>query len=226
MRVLLICDDFYHPGQVPIEGTAQLKEHGFLFDVITDAKEFKTEMLEAYPVVILCKSDQASAQDKARWKTNDVQQAFISYVEKGGGLLAIHSATVAGEKTEKMDKLLGSRFTFHPLESPVTVKPITPHPITERVGMFCEVDELYRMKIISDDVDIIIASYSPPQGDPSKYEEEPVHNSDAWIDTSGYVRLQGKGRVCVLTPGHTLAVWQNPEFQKLLKNAIRWCAGQ
>lgn len=37
----------------------------------------------------------------------------------------------------------------------------------------------------------------------------------------GYTRSFDKGRVAVLTPGHTLAVWENPNFQKLFKNAIR-----
>jgi len=32
----------------------------------------------------------------------------------------------------------------------------------------------------------------------------------------------GKGRICFLSPGPTEAVYRNPEFAKLLKNAVRW----
>jgi len=46
----------------------------------------------------------------------------------------------------------------------------------------------------------------------------------AAICAAGYVRTQGRGRVCVLTPGHNLPVWLNPQFQKLLTNALNWCA--
>ena len=224
MRVLLICDDYWHPGQVPIDGIAPLKESGFQFDIITDANEFKPEMLKNYPVVILCKCDEVSPTDKTSWKSQAVQQAFIDYVENGGGLIVSHTALVAGKDTEALDRLIGSRFTYHPMDCPVTVKPVKPHPIVEGVEMFCELDEHYRLDIITDDVDIIIASYSPPQGEESKYKDEPYHNSDAWIGAAGYVRTQGRGRVCVLTPGHHLAVWLNPHFQLILKNALNWCS--
>ena len=89
--------------------------------------------------------------------------------------------------------------------------------------MFCEVDEHYRLEMLAPDADILIASYSPPQGEEAKYEEDPAKNTVAWICPAGYVRSQGKGRVCVLTPGHLLPVWQNPHFQRTLTNALSCC---
>jgi len=226
MRVLLICDDYWHPGQVPIDGAEPLKSQGFQFDVITDAKDFNPETLGDYPAVLLSKCDQVSRQDESSWKTDAVQQAFVDYVENGGGLLAIHTGTVAGKHTEKLDRLLGCRFAFHPNNCPVTVQPVKPHAVTEGVGMFCETDEHYRLELLAEDADILIASYSPPQGEASKYEEDPYRNTQAWIGPAGYVRSQGKGRVCVLTPGHLLPVWLNREYQRTLSNALRWCARQ
>jgi len=224
MRVLMICDDFYHPGEVPIDGVQPLKEKGFQFDIITNANDFKPEMLSEYPVVLLSKCDEVSKADRVSWKTEAIQKAFVDYVENGGGLLAVHTATVAGKQTEALDKLLGCKFVFHPVDCPVTVQPLKPHPVTDGVGMFCETDEHYRLEILSDDVDIVMASYSPPQGDPEKYETESYHNTPAWISPAGLVRTQGKGRVCVLTPGHLLPVWLNSDFQRTLENALRWCA--
>jgi type 1 glutamine amidotransferase len=92
------------------------------------------------------------------------------------------------------------------------------------VGLFCETDEHYRLEILSPDADILLASYSPPQGEESKYQEAPYHNTPAAVCPAGLVRTQGKGRVCVLTPGHHLAVWHNAQFQQLLVNALNWCA--
>ena len=223
MRVLLLCDDYWHPGQIPMDGVALLSGQGFQFDIISDAAYFRPDMLSLFPVVLLAKSDHVSQQDKTSWKTEEIQQAFIRYVENGGGLIAVHSGTVAGEHTEKLNDLIGCRFSYHPQACPVTVQPLKPHPITEGVGMFCEIDEHYRLEILAPDADILIASYSPPQGDPDKYGQDP-HNTAAWVCPAGYVRSQGKGRVCVLTPGHKPAVWQNPHFQKTLTNALRWGA--
>ena len=224
MQVLLICDDYWHPGQVPIDGLAPLGEKGFQFDIVTDLKDFSTDMLSKYPVVVLSKCDQKSPEDKSSWKTDEVQQAFIDYVEKGGGLIVAHTGLVPGKATEALDRLIGSKFTYHPQDCPVTVQAIKPHPITEGVELFCEVDEHYRLEILSDDVDIIMASYSPPQGEESKYKDEPYHNSQAWIGAAVHVRTQGKGCVCVLTPGHHLAVWHNPQYQRVLENTLRWCS--
>ena len=225
MRVLLLCDDYYHPGQIPIMGTEPLKEKGFRFDIIINANDFKPEMLTEYPAVILSKCDEVSKDDRIAWKTLAVQQAFVDYVENGGGLLTIHTGTVAGENTKLLDQLIGCKFAYHPADCYVTVQPVKPHPVTQDVGMFCEIDEHYRLEILADDIDILMASYSPPQGVPEKYEEDPYNNSTAWVSAGGYVRSQGKGRVCVLTPGHLLPVWHNAHFQRTLENALNWCAG-
>jgi len=226
MRVLLICDDYWHPGQVPIDGVAPLKEQGFQFDVISDAKDFKPEALSEYPVVLMVKSDQVSQADKSNWKTEAVQKAFVAYVEGGGGLVAIHSGTVGSRENAGLEQLIGCRFKGHPEACPVTVQPVKPHPVTEGVGMFCEKDEHYRLEILSPDVDVLIASYSAAQGTPDKYEEDPGKNTPASIYPAGYVRTQGKGRVCVLSPGHLLPVWLNPQFQRTLANALRWAGGE
>ena len=226
MKVLLICDDYWHPGKVPIDGVAPLTKQGFQFDIITDAGDFKIDMLSNYPVVLLSKCDEISQQNKESWKTEEVQKAFVDYVEAGGGLLAIHTATVAGKNTEALDNLLGCKFVSHPRDCPVTVQPVKPHPVTKNVGIFVETDEHYRMEILASDADIIIASYSPAQGEESNYAEDPYNNCPACICPAGLVRAQGKGRVCVLTPGHHLAVWLNSQFQRTLANALRWCAGE
>jgi type 1 glutamine amidotransferase len=220
----MFCNDYWHPGEVPIEGITPLKNLGFDFNVITDADKFLPEMLSDYQVVLMSKCDEVSRQNKSSWKTEAVQQSFIDYVNNGGGLLVVHTGTVPGKNTGALDNLIGCRFIYHPRDCPVTVQPIKPHPITDSVGMFCETDEHYRLEILAPDIDILIASYSPPQGEESKYEEDPYNNTPAWVCPAGYVRSQGKGRVCVLTPGHHLNVWLNPHFQKTLTNALRWCA--
>jgi type 1 glutamine amidotransferase len=225
MRLLLLCDDHYHPGSVPTEGIAPLKEKGFDIEVISDANEFKPEMLADYAVIIMSKCDHTTLKNNTPWKTDEVQEAFVRYVENGGGLMVTHSGTVKGKTTEKLDALIGCRFAFHPNNCPVTVDVVKPHPIAEGVGLFTEVDEHYHLTITADDADIFLASYAADQGDEEKYASEPYFNTPAAIRAAGYTRTQGKGRICVLTPGHTLEVWLNPQYQRILENALKWCAG-
>jgi len=223
MKTLLLCDDHWHPGNVPINGIAPLKAKGYSFDVIKDAGDFDPDMLNAYDTVMLCKCNHKSQSDNSPWLTEEIQESFIGYVHDGGGLLVIHNGTVFDERTHSLSRLVGCRFTFHPNNCPVTAAPIKPHPITDGVGMFCEIDEHYRLEILTGDIDVIIASYSAGQGDESKYDKEPYFNTSAWIGAAGFVREHGKGRVCTLTPGHLPNVWLNPHFQKTLENALLWC---
>jgi len=223
MKVLLICDEHYHPGQVSVDGLAPLEAKGYTLDVIKDGT--MPASLSDYAVVVLSKSDEKSPEDRGSWKSKEVQQAFIDYVESGGGLLVMHSGTVVGKDTAALDALIGSRFVYHPNATPVTVEALRRHPVTEGVSMFCEPDEHYHLDIIADDADILFAAYAPAQGVPNKYEEDPYHNAPAKICPAGYVRTQGKGRVCVLTPGHFVEVWLNPEYQRAIENSLRWLAG-
>jgi type 1 glutamine amidotransferase len=225
MRVLLICGDYWHLPQTAADGIAPLAQLGFQFDIITNANDFSPGKLKEYPVVILAKCDEVSQEDKQPWKTEAVQKAFVDYVENSGGLVALHSGLVGGKNTETLDKLIGCRFLGHPNNCPVTVQSVKPHPVTEGVGMFCETDEHYRIEIIAPDADVLLASYSPPQGEESKYQQDPYFNTPAAVCAAGYVRTQGKGRVCALTPGHLPPVWLNPQFQRLMANALRWVSG-
>jgi type 1 glutamine amidotransferase len=226
MRVLLICDDYWHPGQVAIDGVDPLKQRDFQFDIISNANDFSTDKLRQYPTILICKSDEVSQTDKQAWKTVEVQKAFIDYIENGGGLVAVHSTVVASRETQILDDVIGCKFIGHPNACPVTVQPVKKHPVTEGVGMFCETDEHYRIEITASDADVLAASYSPPQGEESKYQEDPYHNTQAAIYPAVYVRTQGKGRICVITPGHLLPVWLNPQYQLLLANALNWTSGK
>ena len=224
-KILLLCDDQWHPGQVIIDGVAPLMEEGFEIDMITDAHDFSPESLTTYSVVLLSKSDETSGENQNSWKSEKLQKSFVEYVENGGGLLAVHSGVVAGEETERLDKLIGCRFISHPEQTMVTVAPLKPHPITCGVKTFQELDEHYRVEILQEDLEILFGAYSPAQGIESKYQTEPYTNSPEFLSLSGYVRKVGRGRVCVLTPGHNLKVWLNESFQRTLKNALYWCAG-
>jgi len=224
MNILLLCDDRFHPGDVPTLGVMPLKTMGFSFDVIADAGDFDPAILSNYAAVIMSKSDHISHQNLDPWKTPAIQDAFVQYVENGGGLIVTHSGTVAGTATDKLHNLIGCRFAGHPAPVPVTVKPLKPHPVIQDVEMFIETDEHYALEILADDIDILAASYAPAQGEEAKYATEPYFNAPARLGIAAYVRTQGRGRVCVLTPGHNIEVWHNPQFQSMLKNALLWGA--
>ena len=206
MRILLICGCPYHPGGIPAEGAEFLKDSGHTLEICEKFKDADIESA-AYDVVILSKSDQES--DGAEWQTEPIRQSFIRFVERGGGLLAVHAGTVGGQDSMPLLKLIGCRFLFHPEQCAVTVKPVKNHPVTRGVGPFTVTDEHYYIDMLDPGAEILATAESEIARMPGCF-----------------VRAQGAGRVCALTPGHNIEVWREPDFQKLLSNAVLWCGGE
>ena len=207
MRTLVLCDDFWHPARVPREGLGALTGVEFTFDWIENAGDWSLEAMMTYPLVILTKSNNVSATDPTGWMTDPVQMAFSDYVRKGNGLLAIHSGTADYAQMPVLRRLLGGVFTHHPKQCPVTVSPRVGHPLCARSVPFTLKDEHYFIALDDPQADVFLTTTS-------ERGEQP----------GGWRRVEGDGRVAVLTPGHNLEVWQHPSFQALLLNAARWCS--
>lgn len=206
MKILVLCDDYWHPARIPREGLGTLVVPDFTFDWMENSRDWSPELMETYPVIVLTKSNHVSSTDQTEWMTDGVQAAFATYVRKGNGLLAIHSGTAEYENKPVLRSLLGGVFTHHPEQCPVTVSPRPGHPLTAGTTSFTLKDEHYFMAMDDAEADLFVTTRS-------EYGEQP----------GGWTRQEGKGRVAVLTPGHNVDVWQHPSFQALLLNSLRWC---
>lgn len=206
MRTLVIADDYWHPASTPREGLQTLGDCGFEFEWLENTKDWSPDDLFTYPLVIFTKSDNVSAADQTSWVSDEVQKGFVSYVRAGNGLLVVHSGTVY-EKIPEMRRLIGGAFLDHPEQCPVTVKPKVGHPLTTGSVPFTVIDEHYMMAFDDKSADVFLTTTSEHSTQPG-----------------GWTRSEGDGRVCVLTPGHNVEVWQHPSYQALLCNAMRWCS--
>lgn len=180
----------------------------FSFDWIEDARDWSPEIMKSYPLVILTKSDNVSSTDQTGWMTETAQTAFADYVRRGNGLLAIHSGTAEYADKLVLRSLLGGVFISHPEQCLVTIHPGAEHPLSAGIAPFALKDEHYFMALDDSQADVFMSTRS-------EHGEQP----GAWR------RMDGSGRVAVLTPGHNLEVWLHPSFQKLLLNTLRWCGG-
>ena len=209
MKTLVLCGDYWHPAQIARTGLEALPGTDFSFDWIDDAREWSAERMMSYPLVILTKSNNVSSSDQTEWMTDHVQAAFLAYVRNGKGLLAIHSGTAEYEQKPVLRSLLGGIFAYHPEQCPVTMMPQDGHPLAAGTDSFTLRDEHYFMAMDEPTVDIFLTTIS-------EHGEQP----GAWR------RLEGRGRVAVLTPGHNQEVWLHPSYQALLLNCLRWCSEQ
>lgn len=206
MQTLVLCDDRWHPARVPREGLRVLNGKGFDFDWMEDAREWSAERMAAYKLVVLTKSNHFSYTDHREWMSEEVQSAFVEYVRKGNGLLAIHSGTASYQDALELRSLLGGVFTHHPEQCAITMELKPDHPLTTGISSFTLKDEHYFMAMGDPNVDVFMTTRS-------EHGEQPA----------GWRRNEGSGRVAVLTPGHNLEVWLHPSYQRLILNALRWC---
>lgn len=209
MRVLVVCDDYWHPARTPRAGLAPLEAAGFVFDWIEHASAWSAERLTQYPVVLFTKANHVAATDQTPWMTNDIALAFQQYVSDGRGLVVVHSGASGYEKQPVLRGLMGGAFASHPPQCPVTVTPQPGHPLSAGSEPFTLKDEHYHMDFDVSRVEVFLTTTSEHGAQPG-----------------GWIRREGAGRVCVLTPGHNLEVWLHPAYQTLIRNALHWCAAE
>ena len=206
MNILVLCDDHWHPARTPRAGLIPLEGPDFHFDWIENAAAWSRERMEQYALVILTKSNNVSSADESNWMTPAVEEAFAGYVEKGRGLLVIHSGLAGYSQTPVLRALMGGVFTQHPAQCLVSIEPAAEHVLTLGAGAFTALDEHY---FVTDD-------------DPAR-DVFLNTRSENGLQPGGWTRRQGSGRVCILSPGHNPEVWLHPSFQALLRNALLWC---
>lgn len=214
IQVLVICDDMWHPGEVIMRGLKGVGEGEMVFDFVMDAKDILTpEMLKKYDVVMNCKTDNLTGANTAPWFEDGVTEVgaeeFEKYVRAGGGFLSVHAGNTYGEKVcPEYARFVGNSFVTHPPRCEVELQVVKEHPVAKGVENFKIRDEHYQIDLIAADADVFLESVSERGG----------------RQIAGYTRKMGDGKICVLTPGHILAVWENENFRKLLVQAVRWCA--
>jgi len=204
-RVLVLCEDLHHPAATVRDGLGLLGSE-FEFDWIENAQTWTPDTLHDYQMILLAKSNTRAFGDRTPWLEGEHCGAFDRCVSAGGRLLAIHSGTASYRDVAPVRRVLGGVFVGHPPACPVTLEVSQADGIAAGVpSEFSIFDEHYQMEMDDPDAQIFLRSRS-------------AHG----VQPAGWTRAHGRGHVCVLTPGHFPAVWRNPYFQQLLRNALIW----
>jgi type 1 glutamine amidotransferase len=173
------------------------------FEFSDNGETLSEDRLGKFPIAILARANLLG--ESGPWLTAESQAILPDYVRRGNGLMVVHGGLARYESLPAMNALIGGAFIRHPQPCEVTVEPAERSLITKGVTPFAAPDEHYFVETESD-VKIFLES-----------------RSSHGVQPAGWTRCEdGGGRVCVLTPGHTLEMWLRPEFQKILLNALRW----
>ena len=164
-------------------------------------------LAETSLVVFYCEGRWDANEPASRRLTPQQEAELVNYVKRGGGFVGVHGAAVFRHDYELYPELLGGMFIKHPKMCEFTVKVENrSHPITQGVSDYSILDEPYI-------VDWYPGSELLLSGDWDG-EKHPL----------GWAKEYGKGRVCYLANGHDRRSLETPEFQRLFRNAARWCA--
>jgi type 1 glutamine amidotransferase len=152
-----------------------------------------------------------------QWISAEQGQAVRAFVEAGGAALFYHNSTYI-TNSEDFSHVHGSVTEGHPPVRPYKVQ-ITnkDHPITRDVADFVVTDEQHYMRYDKDPQHILAVSINE---DGHTFKDLSVRCEAAWAYD------YGQGRVCYLSPGHTIPALWNPEYEKLQRNAAGWLLRQ
>ncbi len=139
---------------------------------------------------------------------------LADHVRSGGGLLALHGASICFDDWPGWRELLGGvwrwdRSSHPPLGGPVPVRVATDaHPVVAGSSDFEVVDEVYGYLDRTEDV---VGLMSSPHGG----TDHPL----LWA------RAVGRGRVVYDALGHHVPSYAVPEHRRIVRRAARWAAG-
>ncbi|MBI4583832.1 MAG: ThuA domain-containing protein [Planctomycetes bacterium] len=212
-RALAIIGDGPHePGHLEKGLRPAFEAAGAAVRFAVDPQALSAESLMQVQLLVILRDGYIWPEGRERpaqvWMTPDQENAVVDFVEKGGGLLALHNATGLYREEGLYLNLLGGVYRGHgPLER-FRVKVVDgEHPVTRGVAEYEVADEQHTPATDPKKVRILLESYA----------------AEGVRAAAGWAREAGKGRVCYLANGHTLEALLQPEYQRLLRNAVRWC---
>lgn len=153
--------------------------------------------------------DFAEERDRWRFETPDcVRRTVLDHLARGGGLLAVHTASLCFDDWPEWAGILGGAWrwgrSYHPPIGPAKIRLVDGHPIVDGLSGFEVTDEVYT------DLDVL------PGVEPLAYcGDQPL----LWA------RTVAGGRVVYDALGHDTRSYENPVRRALLRRAARWLLG-
>jgi type 1 glutamine amidotransferase len=206
------------------------KQNGFDVTISQDSAQVITaENLKKVDVLIFYTTGELPWSDEQK-------KLFLDFVKNGKGFIGIHSATDTFYKWPEYGELVGGYFDGHPWGSRdkvVVQKVDKKFAVTKHWDdLFTWVEETYQYKNFNFKANKVLMSLDaqPTKMDMTKKGIRGIHavGEQANIKPDSFplvwYRTYGKGRVFYSEPGHNSEVWNNPKYQTMIANAIKWTA--
>lgn len=187
----------HDPVHLPVMLKDVLEKTGdFTITITQDRDQFKTENIKNYDLVMIYTTGGELNKEQ--------EQGLCGFVENGGGLVGIHSATDSFHNSDAYWKMIGGKFTHHNSGTFRVKNTGKSHVIVKGTKDFDITDETYCDDFHPDSKVVVLER--------REMDSEPV----------SWVQYCGKGRVFVTALGHGKEAWENPAFQQLVTRGLLW----
>lgn len=156
-------------------------------------------------------------RDEWAYEIDEASRAAVcGHLGRGGGILALHTATICFDTWPEYGQLLGGRWvwgsSFHPELGPQPVRQTeADHVITRGIGPFEVEDELYSALVLEPDVAPLL---------------EGEHPEVDGVQPLLWAREVAGGRVVYDALGHDAASLAQPEHSRIIQRAALWTLGR
>lgn len=193
------------------------KDHGFEVVASDNPAVFNEDSLNTYDALIF------SNTNNETFETEKQRQAFISYVQNGGGFVGIHSASGSERNWPWYSKLLGGTFERHAPRQDFTVEVIDPaHPSTAFLPETWKIedDECYYLTSLNPGIRVLLAADLDTVTDEEK-DEFPGKTFGDSFPLAWYQEFAG-GRQWYTSLGHRPEHYEDARFMKHILGGIQW----
>ena len=226
MRNLILSGGPFHPFEATSSSIAlALSRHGVHSTLLRDLSELTHGLRHLEPELLTVNAlrwrmmEGEHADLRERWGTETpaaLRDAIEAHLARGGGLLAVHAASICFDDWPRWGEILGAAWDWqrshHPPLGTVRVSIAdTDHPIVAGLEDFELRDELYSDLSFSGDVEPLATGAM--QGEPDT--RQPV----LWA------RPIGSGRVVYSALGHDETSVEHPTHERLLLRCALWAGG-
>jgi uncharacterized protein len=195
-------------------------EHGFAVDHSDDPAVFTPENLKQYRALVFSNSNnEAFATDAQR-------DAFKRYIQAGGGLVGIHSASGSERHWPYFWSALGGKFVRHPRLQKFTVRVADKsHPATRELPATFEwEDECYYTDNLNPAIKPLLVTDPARLDDPKKAEYPGDRFGDS-LPLAWYQTFDG-GRQFYTALGHKKEHYSDALLRKHIAGGILWVLGR
>lgn len=148
------------------------------------------------------------------WMTPAQGEAVKNFVQQGGSALLYHNVTYIAAGNQPFREVLGAATEGHPPIRPFKVQITNPdHPITRGLTDFVVTDEQHFLVYDQAPEHVLLRSVN---------EDGLTYKNLGATCEAGWAYEYGQGRVCYLSPGHTIPALWNPTYVQIQQNAVRW----